>query len=391
VSEAATVRPSPLLSPTQRLIVLSFLVDASVACLQLVVQLRALQLGAPALMSGLLGMAGFLLYVPVCLVAGRVCDRLGRRPVALTSCLVCLLSWVAMWRATAPEQLLLWSTVSGAGLGLMWAPVQAWLGDLCGDDGHLLNRTLGYFNIAWTAGLMVGPLAGGSAWEHWRVQAFLLPVATGMLSLLAVLLTPAGRHHEANEAPPQVVEPRLVLAFMLMAWIAVFATSFARGMMGAMFPRIGEALTFSPTVVGRIMAVGGAAQLLAFVVTGASARWQYRRGPLLAVVALALGGQLLGQFTASPWLFALSFFVVGAATSLTFVSGITYALHYSAEGRGLRAGIHEAVIGAGLVLGPLAGGLAGQYLGLRAPFGAGAAVCALALIAQLCVIPPRAR
>jgi len=390
VTDLSPAPREPFLSPAHRLIALSFLVDAGVASLMLIVQWRALQLGAPPLVSGLLGMAEFLIYVPVAIGAGHLCDRFGRRPVALISAISCVVVWLAMWRATTSWQLLILSTISGAALGLMWPPVQAWLGDLSGDDGHLLNRNLGWFNIAWTAGLMVGPPVAGLLWQQWRVDAFLLPVATGALSLLTVLLTPTGRHHEASDAPPPPVEPAVVRAFMLMAWAAVIATTFARGMIGAMFPRIGESLHFSPALVGQILAMTGAAQLLAFAVAGRSAKWQYRRLPLVAMVVFTLAGQLLAQFTSSPWLFALSFFVIGGATSLTFVSGITYALHLSAEGRGFRAGIHEAVVGFGLVIGPLVGGLVAQNIGLKAPFGAGVVVCVLALVAQLILAPPRA-
>jgi len=387
LSIASSARRRSLLSPTQRLIVLSFLMDGGVACVMLVVQFRALQLGAPPLVSGLLGTAGFLLYVPVAIAAGHVCDRLGRRPVALVSCLICVVTWAAMWRASTAGQLLVLSTIWGAGLGLLWPPVQAWLGDLSGDDSRLLNHNLGVFNAAWTAGLMVGPLAAGAAWEHWQVNAFLLPVGIASLGLLAVVLTPAGRHHEASDVPPPRVEPSVVRAFMLMAWCAVIAATFARGTISAMFPRIGETLGYSPTLVGRIMFVIGAAQLIAFEMARLTSRWQYRRSPLVAAVVLTLLGQLMAQVTSSPWLFALSFALIGGATSLTFVSGITYALHLSAEGRGLRAGIHEAVVGAGLVIGPLVGGVVAQYVGLKAPFSAGAAVCGLVLVAQLIVAP----
>jgi len=364
---------------------MSFLVDFGVACLMLVAQFRALDLGVSPLVSGLLGTAGFVLYVPVSLMAGHFSDRLGRRPMALLSCLLCLLSWLAMWRADNANQLLTFATVSGAALGLFWPPLQAWLADLSGDDGPLLNRNLALFNIAWTFGLMVGPLAAGLAWEYWRTNAFLIPVGTASLSLLAPLLTPRGRHHEASEAPPPRVPPAVVKAFMLMAWCAAFASTFARGMIGAMFPRLGESLGYSPALVGRIMFVLGAAQIATFAMTRISSRWQYQRGPLVATVAVTLLGLLLAQLTSSPWLFVLSFAAIGGATSLTFVSGITYALHLSAEGRGRRAGIHEAVIGAGLVIGPLSGGWAAQVLDLKAPFGVGALVCALALVGQLVI------
>ena len=203
---------------------------------------------------------------------------------------------------------------------------------------------------------------------------------------MVAILTPPGRHHEANEAPPPQVEPSVVKAFMMMAWCAAFAIMFSRAMIGAMFPRIGVSLGYSPTLVGRILVSLPAAQFIAFGLARASSRWQYRAGPLMAMVVLALAGLILGKVTSSAWLFVVSFAAIGGATSLAFVSGITYALHLSAEGRGRRAGIHEAVIGAGLVAGPFVGGLAAQHLGLKAAFGAAAVVCGLALVGQLLLL-----
>lgn len=379
-------RLPPLSEPAHRLVLLAFLMDGGVACVLLVTQFRALDLRASPLVSGLLGTAGFVLYVPVALVAGRLSDRLGRRQVAVVSCAACALSWLGMSRAGNAGQLLALSVVSGAGLGLLWPPVQAWLGDLSGDDSRRLNHNLGMFNIAWTTGLMVGPLAAGLAWEHWRTGAFLLPGVAALSGLLIVSLTPPGRHHEVNDAPPPQVDPSVVKAFMLMAWCAAFAIMFSRAMIGAMFPRIGVSLGYSPTLVGRILVSLPAAQFIAFGLARASSRWQYRAGPLMAMVVLALAGLILGKVTSSAWLFVVSFAAIGGATSLAFVSGITYALHLSAEGRGRRAGIHEAVIGAGLVAGPFVGGLAAQHLGLKAAFGAAAVVCGLALVGQLLLL-----
>ena len=45
-------------------------------------------------------------------------------------------------------------------------------------------------------------------------------------------------------------------------------------------------------------------------------------------------------------------------------------------------GIHETVLGAGNLVGPLAGGLIGEYIGARAPYLLGAGVIAIALLAQ---------
>ena len=53
---------------------------------------------------------------------------------------------------------------------------------------------------------------------------------------------------------------------------------------------------------------------------------------------------------------------------MTYVASLYYSLEGGADRKGGRAGIHEAVLGSGLFLGPLMGGLVGQALDLRAPY-----------------------
>ena len=370
-------------TPAKRLILVSFLMDLGAGAMLLAVQFRGISLGAPPLVLGFLGTASFLVYILMALVAGRISDRLGRKSVTIVACLITALTWLAMIKAANAYHLLVLATISGGGLGLLWAPVQAWLGDLSGGSARLLNRHLGIFNIAWTAGLMLGPLLVGMAWERWRELAFLVPAGAAFGCLLAALLTPAGERTEETVTPPERVNPELVWVFMIMAWVGVFATSFARGMVASMFPKLGDELGYSPALVGRLLFMLGAAQLLVFIIIGRTPRWQYRLSLLILAMALSLAAMVLSVLARSPWVFAVSFAFIGGATSLAYVSGITYALHAGAEGRGRRAGIHEAVIGSGLVVGPLVGGVVAQYLNLRAPFAAAAVVYGLAVLGQL--------
>jgi MFS family permease len=370
-------------SPVKRLLYLSFIIDVGAACVILGSQFRAIELQAPPLLLGLLGTATFLVSVAMNVVGGHLSDRLGRRMVTLLSCGVCIVGWFGLLTVQTIWQLLALSTLSGIGLGLLWPPVEAWLADLCGDNPRLLKRNIGLFNMAWTLGLVVGPLVAGPAWEAWGERLFLLPGALAIVSLILTLLTPPAPHSEHSVPPPDHVHPESVRVFMFMAWCGVFAGAFARGLLNAMFPRVGVDLGYSHTLIGRLIFVLAAAMFVSFTITRISSRWQYRLPLLIASVFLSIFAMLLGAVADNPWWFALSFAVAGGALGLTYVSGITYVLHAGAEGRGKRLGVHEAMMGSGLIFGPLCGGLAGQYLNLRAPFLVAAGVFALALVGQI--------
>ena len=63
---------------------------------------------------------------------------------------------------------------------------------------------------------------------------------------------------------------------------------------------------------------------------------------------------------------------------MTFTASIFYSL-YAEGAAGRRTGFHEAIVGSGFLIGPLAGGFAAEYLGPRSPY-------LLAAMAILCAI-----
>jgi MFS family permease len=86
-----------------------------------------------------------------------------------------------------------------------------------------------------------------------------------------------------------------------------------------------------------------------------------------------------------PEVFALGFALAGACAGVTYVSSLIYSLQGRAAGRGARCGIHETVLGSGVLLGPLLGGLVASRVDLRSPFVLAATVFLLVAVADLLV------
>lgn len=103
------------------------------------------------------------------LPAGHLVDRVGRRPVLLTSAIVVAVA--ALLAATAGNfaQLIAWRVLQGAGSGLFTTAAMAAMADLGGTVHR--GRALSMFSGAFLIGSSLGPSIGGIVAAHWGVRA----------------------------------------------------------------------------------------------------------------------------------------------------------------------------------------------------------------------------
>lgn len=369
MSDAAA--PRTLLTPVHKLLIAAFVMDLAVAMIGLAVQFRGNQLGATPFVLGLLGTLSSLAYTLGCLFTGRLSDRLGRRALTGASCMICAAAWLMMTRAGSPMQLLAIIPFSGGAIAMFWPPLQAWLAEVTVGGRRRLIANVGGFNVAWTTGLMLGPPAAGFAWALGYAAPFIIAAAL-VLATAALLSTVPKRVDGGGEAAPEDAaddpDGDSARRFLYLAWIANFASWFGRGMNTVVFPKLGSDLGWSESTIGLVIAALLAGQLIMFSILRTRAGWRYRLWPMTASLAAGACGYLLAYISGSPTAFALSFALSGLGAGVTYVASLYYSLEGGADSKGGRAGIHEAVLGSGLFLGPLMGGLLGQLLDLRAPY-----------------------
>lgn len=381
------VRPSRLVrltAPAKRLMLVAFLDDFAVAAVAMGVQFLGVHLNASTQMLGLLPAASAIAYTIGCLFAGPLSDHWGRRKPALLSALITGIVWMLMPHARNPVELLILMPLSGAALSLMWPAVQAWLGEFSADNSKRLSRTLSLFNLSWSAGIMFGTLLAG-----WMVMAgyawpFIISASLSLICLGLLALTPPGQTAEAP-APPTTgnVSPEKAQLFLYLAWIANFASWFTRGTIGATFPELGlKELDFSKPLVSAIAFVPTLALCLMFGAARLSSRWQYHLRVLLAVEVGGIVGMYIAYRALTPAVFLLGFGLTGLCTAITYISSQAYALHGTSAKRGSRSGLHEAVLGTAIIIGPLAGGYLGQHFNRHVPFLACSIMFALAMVGQ---------
>ena len=138
-----------------------------------------------------------------------------------------------------------------------------------------------------------------------------------------------------------------------------------------------------PSTFGNLMLTLGGVQTMAFLIlgTGYSTRWHYRLAPMLIVqllAALSFFGIWQLQHTLL-WIFA--FGVIGMSAAFTYFSSLYYGLDRHVD-KGNKSGWHEAILGLGILLGPLLGGiLADSRFGTQSPY----LLCTAAIVISILI------
>jgi len=264
-----------------------------------------------------------------------------------------------------------------------WPAFQARIGDR-EPDAEAMGRAIRSFNVGWTLGKGSGFLTAGLLFAKKPEACLPVGCVCGALVFLTLLFgerAPASEHsHEAP--PPSSDHPRaLKRGFLLAALAANFMVWGAISTLKGLAPKLGDALSLGPIETGALLFSALAAQALGFVVLGRAERWSYRRLNLLLVGPATLGGLLLLYVAGHLPLAIAGALLIGLAQSVTYATSVFYSLDYD-ERRGLRTGIHEAVLAFGGAL-PIAGGFLADATGeLRASL---VLMAALALLATVVV------
>ncbi|MGL5929499.1 MAG: MFS transporter [Dermatophilaceae bacterium] len=128
-------------------------------------------------------------------LAGRVSDRLGRKPFILGGLVLSGVATLVTGWATGLVLLLVLSVVAGVGAGVLNPAQQASVADIVGRDRNG-GPALAAFQMSMDAGAIIGPIVAGLLVD--RGSFGLAFAATGVITLLAVV--PWLRARETNSA-----------------------------------------------------------------------------------------------------------------------------------------------------------------------------------------------
>ncbi|WP_228717553.1 MFS transporter [Allosaccharopolyspora coralli] len=164
------------------------------------------------------GMAGVALSVfaagnaAVLMVAGKLSDQYGRKPMILAGLAVTAVATIGLGYTTTVPLMLTASLFSGVGAGLMNPAQSAAVADVIGSKARG-GTVLATFQMAADVGAIVGPLIAGALADAISFEAAFL--ATGMTAVIALAVwvfapetmakrEPEGDEHTCQDLAPEV-------------------------------------------------------------------------------------------------------------------------------------------------------------------------------------------
>jgi Major Facilitator Superfamily len=301
-------------------------------------------------------------YVIGSLASQHLAARFGRRRALVGVLIILAVIPIVAMKASSPTILIATLVSYMFFAALVWPALESLV---CSDaDAHAMSHRVTVYNLIWSGANAVTLAASGRVIESWRDGLFVIPaiahvIAAAMLWAVPAIDPPGGpaaTPATAHEPP----EPRLLAQRTLALWlarIALPATYVVVYSLSAMLPMLAVLQPLGTAARTAVASIWMIARLLAFVALGAAAWWHTRPRILLvsaAVMLVAFWGVTLRASENDAVALAV---MIGSQIVLGVVIGIIYAgsLYFGmvlSDGSTEHGGYHEALIGAGSVIGP---------------------------------------
>lgn len=352
-------------------------------------------LGLSSTFLGVLMAVTTAFFTVLAIPFGRLSDRIERRHILYAACLVLGAVSIGLPYCRNSTHLMLIFPGIGISMALFWPAYEAWLAEREGG-GQLIRRVM-LFNLFWSIGITLGPAF--SSYLYGDANPFKPFYLAGIMTLLTLVTiianswrtstSPTNIDANTAEPPETLYPPRPVrTSYLNIARCANFTSWFTLGVLRRLAPKLTKEMGMLPSTFGNLMLTLGGVQTLAFVLlgTGYSTRWHYRFSPMLVVQLLAVIS-FLGIWNIQHtllWVFA--FGIIGVSAAFTYFSSLYYGLDRHVD-KGNKSGWHEAILGLGILLGPLLGGiLADSRFGTQSPYLLCAGAVGIAILVEIFIL-----
>jgi MFS family permease len=303
-------------------------------------------------------------YVIGSLLSQHVAARFGRRRGTIGALLVTALLPLIAMKAASPAVMVAALVVYMLFAAMVWPALESLV---CNDaDAHAMSHRVAVYNLVWAGTNAVTLAASGQVIVLWRDGLFLIPMIAHVIAAAILWAVPAiDPPGKASAAAPAATaheppEPQLLAQRTLALWlarIALPATYVVVYSLSAMLPLLAVLQPLGTATRTAVASIWMIARLLAFVALGATAWWHARPRILLGsavVMLVAFWGVTLppeGSYRLALTLMIVSQIVLGVVLGIIYAGSLYFGMVLS-EGSTEHGGYHEALIGAGSVIGP---------------------------------------
>jgi len=260
-------------------------------------QLSEAQIG---LVLGIFGFSMAITHIP----AGRLSDRIGRRPLLITAWLMGLAAAVLMGLGVTLPLFLAGLFIYGL-TAFVSSPMSSYVTAARGN--WPVGTALSLTTVAYGSGMIFGPVIGGWIGDGYGIRmAFLVAAGVFILSNIFIWLIAAQPidHHDPDAPPPSLLDNRRLLGFLTVLAFAMFAMYLATPLTPNFLTGV-RGLSLSQTgIIFAVGALGNASMALML------SRANPRRGFLIAQGLVILFALAIWKGSSLP-IFALGYFLLG--------------------------------------------------------------------------------
>ncbi len=308
------------------------------------------QLGAdPQLIGLILGTWGAIMtfgHIP----AGRLSDRIGRRPMLIAAWVIGIVATLLMAMATTLPVFVVGIFLYGF-TAFVASPLDSYTTAARGNWS--VARAITFVSMTFNAGAVIGPFTGGWIGDHYglRTVYFLSSGVFVFSTILIQFISAQPRdHHDPVNPPPSLLTNRRYLGFLAVFFIVAFATYLPQPFTPNF---LNSQRGLSLTLIGQLGSVGSLGNALLNLALG---QLEARLGFVLGQVGVAAYALLLWRTTGFGW-FALGYFLLGGFRALRGL-GVAQVRPFVHESQmGLAYGIAETCGSASVLLAPPLAGL----------------------------------
>jgi predicted MFS family arabinose efflux permease len=298
-----------------------------------------------------------VIYIVAAWHGGRFAQKFGYvKSMAVGSCGVALTLVAGLFMTTATGQVVVfgfWTIF----ICFFWPALEALVSERSGDR---LPDMVGMYNVTFAAGGAVAYFTTGILLGRLGMQSlFWLPLCLHVIQLVllpvAAKLRKRERLNGAEEPCASGGENRShSKRFLHMAWLANPLSYVAINTVIPLIPSIAGRLGLSTALAGVCCSAWMFARLGAFALLWRWTGWHYRFRWLAGAFALLVLSFVILIHPASVAVLLAAEICFGLSAGLIYYSSLYYSMNASEE-RGAHGGLHEAMIGVGLFIGPACG------------------------------------
>lgn len=248
-----------------------------------------------------------------------------------------------------------------ASMCFTWATLEALVSDGVSDE--VLPKNIGFYNVVWASAAAVAYFFGGALYDTLGASSlFWLPALIHASQFIIVVKlgrnpVPSAAHSAATPHPVEASaldQPVSPQTFLRMVWLAIPFSYIGITTVIAIIPALAKTLGLSTSQAGLFCSIWMFFRLFAFTALWKWTGWHYRFRWLVGAFVGLVGGFSLLLLSHNLALLVAAQVIFGAAVGLIYYSSLFYSMDVG-ETKGEHGGLHEAMIGTGICLGPALG------------------------------------